>query len=1057
MVRAQGRGPGDKGVMMVDVEDRSAGTITFLFTDVEGSTRLWEQFPDDMKSALARHDAILRAAIEGSQGRIVKTTGDGMMAVFERAADAAVAGLEAQRAMTSEPWSSIAPRVRMGVHAGQAEQRGGDFFGPTVNRTARTMAAGHGGQILLSDSAAALATDHLPADASLLDLGEHRLRDLGRAEHVFQLLHPDLESTFPPLAALPREGGTLPSQSAPFVGRQVELEEVQSRLEDPAVRLLTLTGPGGTGKTSLAIRAAERVGPRYRDGVSFVDLSSARQTDAVAIAVARAVGVGDVGDRPLQEELVNVLRSRRMLLVLDNFEQVTEAADMVGRWLRDCPDVKLLVTSREALHVRAEHVYRVPPLGLPPAALKKPSALRLEQFEAIQLFVDRARAVQSDFRLTDDNASAVAEICRRLDGLPLAIELAAARLRLFSPEALRDRLGDRLGLLRSGPRDLPERQQAIRATIDWSYDLLDAPERRLFEVLSVFHDASITAVEAVAVEAIEADGDASDVLDRLTGLIEKSLVRQNEPADGEPRVGMLETIRVYAAERLEQCDDGGAAARRAHATFYAGLAAEGRRELLGNEREAALARMATEVENLRIAWRHWVAESDLEQLDKLANTLLILFDARGWYLDTVALTTDLLTVLASTTTTPERVGKEIALRTTLARALIATKGYTPEAEDALASALDLFERGTDARQQFAVLRGLVSLYDYRAEFDKVISLGAEILELAERENNPRMLVDGHLVVGMTTMFLTDLQGGLDHFDKAIALFPQLPIRSPYAGVGNDSRVACLTTSAITLWMMGDSDQAAERATDALALAAEIDHPFTSAFAPFHSGLIHLWRQEPDIALDRAISLLEIADEHDFRIWTAAGTCLLGAAQVGLDRFDEGLANVRTGLDLYQGMRSPPVFWPMLLFVSAGASLRAGRPAEAMGPMDKAIEFMSAGGGATLLPEFHVLKGDILAALEPRQDGGPSVAEPWYQRAFDRAAELNARTAWLRAATRLARLRLAEGRPELASDTLGPVLASITEGFATADVQDAKALLAQVVRERSPAAGRPAKA
>jgi predicted ATPase/class 3 adenylate cyclase len=1035
------------------MEDRSAGTITFLFTDVEGSTRLWEQFPDGMKGALERHDTILRAAIDASGGRIVKTTGDGMMAVFERAADAATAGLTAQRALATEPWSSVALRVRMGLHAGQAEQRGGDFFGPTVNRTARTMAAGHGGQVLLSDSAAALASDHLPEGASLRDLGEHRLRDLGRAEHVFQLLHPDLESSFPPLAALPRDGGNLPQRSAPFVGRQDELDEILTRLEDPAVRLLTLTGPGGTGKTTLAVRAAEHVGPGFRDGVAFVDLSSARQIDAVAIAVARAVGVGDVGDRSLQDELVNVLRSRRMLLVLDNFEQVTEAADMVGLWLRDCAELKLLVTSREALHVRAEHVYRVPPLGLPPASLKKPSALRLEQFEAIQLFVDRARAVQSDFRLTDDNAAAVAEICRRLDGLPLAIELAAARLRLFSPEALRDRLGDRLGLLRSGPRDLPERQQALRATIDWSYDLLDASERRLFELLSVFHDASVAAVETVALEAIGTDGDASDLLDRLTGLIEKSLVRQIEAANGEPRVGMLETIRAYAAERLDQCDDGGASARRAHALFYAELASAGRRELLGNHRETALTNMANEVENLRIAWRHWVAESDLEQLDKLASSLLILYDARGWYIDTVALTTDLLTVLASTTSSPERISKEIALRTTLARALIATKGYTPEAEDALASAVDLFERGADARQQFTVLRGLVSLYDYRAEFDKVISLGAEILELAERENNPRMLIDGHLVAGMTKMFLSDLQAGLDHFDTAIALFPKLPVRSSYAGVGNDSRVACLTTSAITLWMMGYPDRAAERATDALALAAELDHPFTSAFARFHSGLIHLWRREPDIALDRAISLLEIADDHDFRIWTAAGTCLLGAAQVGLDRFDEGLGNIRTGLDLYQGMRSPPVFWPMLLFVSAAASLRAGRPADAMGPIDRAIEFMSVGGDATLLPEFHVLKGDILAALEPGQHAGPSVAEPWYRRAFDRAAELDARTAWLRAATRLARVRLAEGQPDLASSTLGPVLASFTEGFATLDLREAQALLDEIAEDRSATPGR----
>ena len=1017
-----------------------AGTITFLFTDVEGSTRLWEQHPDEMRGALQRHDTILRAAIESSGGKVVKTTGDGLMAVFERPADAVAASLSAQRQLAAEPWSPDVPlRVRMGVHTGQADQRSGDYFGPTVNRTARTMAAGHGGQILLSDSTATIAGESLPSDATLLDLGEHRLRDLGRAEHLFQLLHPELESTFPPLATLRRETGNLPSRAAPFVGREEELREVEARLGDPDVRLLTLTGPGGTGKTTLAIRAAESVGPTFRDGVTFVDLSSARDSGAVTIAVARALGLGEVSERPLEEELRAHIRGRRMLLVLDNFEQVTEAARLVGEWLGDCPDVKALVTSREPLRVRAEHVYHVPPLGLPPVDLASPSADRLEQFEAIQLFVDRARAVRPAFRLTDENASSVVEICRRLDGLPLAIELAAARLGLLSPDALRDRLGDRLALLRSGPRDLPERQQTLRATIAWSYELLDEAEQRLFELLAVFADAGIPAVEAVAREAAATD-DAGDVLDRLTGLIEKSLVRQVD-TDDEPRVTMLETIHAYAVDRLAQRPDGGAAARRTHAAFYADLAQRFRRELIGDAREAALAQIAAEVENLRISWRHWVAEGDLGQLEKLADCLLILNDARGWYLDTVALTTDLLEVLASATSSPERVGQEIALRTSLARALIATKGYTPEAEDALASAVDLFERGTDARQQFSVLRGLVSLYDFRAEFDKVVPLGREVLALAERENDPRMLIDGHLVVGTTLMFLTDLGAGLDHLDRAIALFPRLPARSGTAGVGNDPRVACLTTSAFTLWLMGFPDQAVERVNAAMALAAELDHPFTSAFARFHSGLIHLWRREPDVALDRAQSLLEISDEYGFRIWTAAGGSLLGAAQVGLDRFDEGLANIRRGMDLYQGMRSPPVFWSMLLFVSAGASHHAGRPAEGIGSIDTAIDFMSPGGGATLLPELWILKGDLQSALAGDDDGAGFAGEPWYQRAFDRAGELNARTAKLRAATRLARLELARGRSDAAARLLGPIHATFTEGFGTADLRDASEVLA----------------
>jgi tetratricopeptide (TPR) repeat protein len=319
-------------------------------------------------------------------------------------------------------------------------------------------------------------------------------------------------------------------------------------------------------------------------------------------------------------------------------------------------------------------------------------------------------------------------------------------------------------------------------------------------------------------------------------------------------------------------------------------------------------------------------------------------------------------------------------------------------------------------------------------------LGQELLDLAEREDDPRMRINGHLVIGSTLMFGNDLQGGLDHLDRAISLFPAVPLRSRSAGVGNDPRVACLTTSAITLWLMGFPDRAVERANAALALGAELDHPFTSAFAHFHSGLVHLWRREPDIALQRALRLAEIADEHDFQIWTAAGGSLLGAAQVELGRFDEGLANVSAGMDLYQGLRSPPVFWPMLLFLRARASYRAGRPADGVTPLETAIEFMSPGDGTTLLPELYILKGDLLTALAAESSSRGSPGEPWYRRAFERAGQLNARTAQLRAAVRLAALMEAAGEPEEAARTLGPVYARFSEGFATADLQEARELL-----------------
>ena len=425
-----------------DASPVAAGTLAFLFTDIAGSTQLWERLPKAMTVALARHDVILRAAIEDGTGRVVKSTGDGLMAVFPTAAAGAAACLKAQRALNDEPWSETGPlRVRMGLHAGDAERRGDDYFGPTINRAARIMAAGHGGQVLLSASAAALAADHLPDGASLRDLGEFRLKDLGRSERVFQLVHPALTDTFPPLTTTDRGLASLPIQAAPFIGRERELAEVVRRLADPATRLLTLTGPGGTGKTSLAVRAVSDRLDQFRDGVAFVDLAMTRDAGALLAAMGRVVGIDETRDRSPLEQLVDRLQDRQMLIVLDNFEQVTAAAAVTTELLQACPDLRFLVTSREPLHVRAEHVFPVPPLGLPPAGRGPVTAAGIATSEAVQLFVDRARAARPDFELDDGNAAAIADICRRLDGLPLAIELAAARLRLFSPDALRDRLG----------------------------------------------------------------------------------------------------------------------------------------------------------------------------------------------------------------------------------------------------------------------------------------------------------------------------------------------------------------------------------------------------------------------------------------------------------------------------------------------------------------------------------------------------------------------------------------------------------------------------------------
>jgi len=1008
-------------------------TLTFLFTDIEGSTRLWEQYRQPMKEALELHDVILREAVEGSTGQVVKSTGDGLMAVFGSVADGVSACLKAQHDLSSARWGETgAIRVRMALHVGEAAKRNGDYYGPTLNRTARIMAAGHGGQVLLSAAAAALVMDDLPEGSTLRDLGEHRLKDLGRPERVFQLVHPALPVSFPPLVALSGRMGEFPGQPSAFVGRAAELKEIGERLEDESVRLLTLTGPGGIGKTRLALQAAHN-----QDGAVFVDLSATRDSAGVLAAIARTIGLTDTRDESLLDELGRQLREQRLLLVLDNFEQVTAAAPTMAKLLHECPLLKLLVTSREALHVREEHLFAVPPLSLPSAARGPASPELLADYEAIQLFVERAREVSPDFRLTDGNAGAVAEVCLRLDGLPLAIELATARINLFSPETLRNRLESRVQLPRSGARDLPTRQQTLRDTIEWSYQLLESDEQRFFELLSAFSGITLEAVEAVADGIDGIPGARIDALDGLGSLLDKSLIRQADAGHGEPRLVMLETIREYAAERLHNLPEFSAAVRRAHAAYFANFARRQWEQLIGDQRDTALAAMAAEIDNLRLAWRYWVDEGDLDHLNELVDSLWLVYDTQGSYHATIELTTELLSVLSCTPSTPERAIQEVTLRTSLARALMAIHGYTQEVEDAYASALELFEGERELPQLFPVLRGLASFYNYRAEFDKGAEVGREILRLADVQADPSMHVDGHLVLGSSLALQHDLHAGLDHLDRAIAAFESQGHRARPFGLGNNSGIAAFTTSALTLWMLGFPDRGLERANRAVNLATELEHPFTLAYALFHTGFLHLCRREPELARDRAVGLLDVADEHDLQIWRALGTCLLGAAKSGLGRSEEGLTEISEGIALYQGLRTPPVFWPLILFVQAGACGQSGRAAKGLGLIDDAIEIADQGSGLTLLPEFYSLKGSLIAALPEANGRG---AEDWFLRAFNLAKELDARTPQLRAAIGLCRSQRERDDTQHAIELLSAVYATFTEGFATPDLIDAGELL-----------------
>jgi predicted ATPase/class 3 adenylate cyclase len=604
------------------------GTVTFLFTDIEGSTRMWERSPQAMQAALAHHDELLRRAIEKHGGYVFKTVGDAFCCAFRTAPDALEAALEAQRLLLKERWAESDPvRVRMALHMGAVEEREGDYFGPPVNRVARLLSAAHGGQVLLSAATHEMVRDQLPAGMNLAELGEHRLKDLFRPERVFQLVSPDLPSEFPPLRTLDTYRNNLPLQPTPLIGREKEVSEVCNLVRGDETHLLTLTGPGGTGKTRLALQAAADLLDDFPDGTFFAPLATLSEAELFLSTVAETLGVRETGEQPLVESLKDYLHERQLLLVLDNFEQVLGAAPTVTELLAEAPGLKVLATSRAPLGLYGEHVYPVPPLTLPD--LKRPPSLeRLTQYEAVGLFVERARALKPDFKVTNESAPAVAEICVRLDGLPLAIELAAARITMLPPKAMLQRLTSRLKLLTGGARDLPERQRTLRATIEWSYALLDEGEQLLFGRLAVFSGGrTLEAIEAIC----DAEGDLPmDAFDGVSSLLDKSLIRQEEGPNGEPRFVMLETVHEFAREKLGESAEA-EQIKRVHAEYFLTLAEEANPELKGPDQLQWLERLEVEHDNMRTALSWALERREAEVVLRLGGALWWFWSVRGYH------------------------------------------------------------------------------------------------------------------------------------------------------------------------------------------------------------------------------------------------------------------------------------------------------------------------------------------------------------------------------------------------------------------------------------------
>ena len=732
------------------------GTVTFLFTDIEGSTRLLEELGEGFRALQDAHSTILREAVSQHGGVEIRTEGDSFFVVFETPGAAVRAVVDAQRGLDRHSWpQGHALRVRMGMHTGNAVLGGDDYLGLDVNRAARIAAVGWGGQVVISDALRGLVERDLPEGVAIRSLGVHRLKDLTHPEHLFDLVIEGLPSEFPPVRSL-EVPISLPIPLTSFVGREDEIARAMALLAES--RLMTLTGSGGTGKTRLGVQVAAAAAAEFPDGVFFVDLSPVSDPVLVIPAIAASLELREEGwERPVDEVLENHLRERQILLVLDNFEQVLDAAGEVPRLLAVSPRSKIIVTSRRPLHVRGEQSVPVAPLPVPDTG----RPLHLDDVgssAAVTLFADRAAAVDPDFALTEENAPQVVEICARLDGLPLAIELAASRVALLGPEALLRGMERRLPLLTSGLRDLPARQRTLRGVVDWSYELVAEADRVLFRRLSTLA-GGWTLASATAV--CDPEGHAGiDVLEGIASLVDASLVRRIT-ASGDPRFDMLQTVREFGLERLDAEDDRTAIERR-HACWFLELAEEAERHFRGPGLERWLRSLEVEHDNLRTALR-WTLEGDEAEIGLcLAASLWRLWHLGGYLSEGRHWTSAVLALPSAHERTLAR-----------ARALTALGGLAywqndvtavrSAYEEALSIARELSDRPmiADATYNFAFSPGL------EGDRESARTLFMQSMEMFERLGDPRGEADSMWALSLIARLEGDLPGALSYAEGSV--------------------------------------------------------------------------------------------------------------------------------------------------------------------------------------------------------------------------------------------------------------------------------------------------
>lgn len=912
---------------------------------------LWERHPAEMTTSLEKHDEILARSIAACHGELLKSTGDGAVAIFDSAGDAIAAAMTSQEQLGAESWSPATPiRVRMGLHTGETEARSGDHFGPTMNRAARIMSAGHGGQVLASAMTIGQAGTGIGDDVLLLDLGHHRLKDLTEPEHIFQVSR-DPSSTFPTLRTLDAAPHNLPFQTSEFLGRTAELDAIVTIVGATGTRLATITGPGGAGKTRLALQVAAELVNEFADGVFFVDLSNETEPGAAFDEIARTIRIPEAGRGDSLQILSSRLRDKELLLVLDNLEQVTSAGAGIIELLASAPRVKVLVTSRETLKVRGEKVYPVPPLSLPDP--RRPIE-EIREAESVQLFLDRARAVQPDFAITTGNAATVAEICLRLDGLPLAIELAAARLRMFTPADLLTRLEQRLDAVGSGGRDLPDRQRTLWGAIDWSYELLAEDEKDLFEAMGVFSGADVASVEAVAQQL-----GMTDFMESLESLIDKSLV-STDVSGRTARVSMLLMIKEFAQAKLSDQPDREGEVRAAHAAHYLDVATRLRTALGQEDLARALADVDSERGNLRTAWKHTSSVANRDDLMTAVEILWSVYEAGGWYHAAIEMGEEALAAIA-----PGQSADALVIQTSVARAMMAVHGYNEDVEAAFTRGLQLADAVGTPAQRAAVLRAFASYYTLSARIDKALDFGRQLLDLGEEIGDDAVLAEGHCVVGVSYSFAVP-DAALSNLRRTIELRDRMGRPSSRFQLGPRIDVIARAASGLTLLLTGAIQSSVQMMEDAVLVAQTAQHPYSLAYAIYHSGYHALLLGRHDQALAFARELSDISGRHEYAIWQTLATVLEGAARSGAGDPEAGIELTESGIRLYRGLTTPPVFWPLLLAIRAQVHAQAGQIDRALELIDQAIETGSSPDGE--LPMFRAIKASMMMMTpEPRHE------------------------------------------------------------------------------------------